>query len=320
MLILQLRALITDCFREALDRKLFWVMAGISILIAAAMACLSFDAKGINLLFGLTHIDWYFLATSNPDWHANIGGLLTKLIADTYIGWIGIIIALVATAGIFPTLMERGAVDVILAKPISRPMIFLGKYLGGMVFVTLQVSFFVVLTLLVIGWRWDYWTWNYLWCIPLTVALFSYIFAFSALFAVITRSAMAALLLAMLAWVGMFGVQMTHEMTLMLPAMGGEINPTWLRVTKVAKFIIPNTRDIPHIAGTLVGTSTEYEDSFTPQEVPDQPSVMQMDPQKMMEAAKKIGTVKIATSIGSSLIFESMIVLIAMWKFTRKDF
>jgi len=166
MLILQLRALIVDCFREALDRKLFWVMAGISVLIAAAMACVGMDETGIHFLFGKWNFETDVFAPGNPRGPALIGTILTYYIGDFYIGWIGIIIALVATAGIFPTLMERGAIDVVLAKPISRPMIFLGKYLGSMVFVALQATIFILLTFLVVGLRWHCWLWAYLGCTP----------------------------------------------------------------------------------------------------------------------------------------------------------
>ena len=40
---MQLWALIVDGFRESRDRKIFWVMIGISVLIAAVMACVGYD-------------------------------------------------------------------------------------------------------------------------------------------------------------------------------------------------------------------------------------------------------------------------------------
>ena len=129
---MQLRALVLDCFRDALDRKLFWVMAGISALIALVMACVSFDEKGVHLLFGLMTKETDDFAPGNPYGRGLIALILTKYIGDFYIGFIGIVVALVGTCGIIPAMTERGAVDVLLAKPISRPKLFLGKYLGAM--------------------------------------------------------------------------------------------------------------------------------------------------------------------------------------------
>ncbi|MFQ5411786.1 MAG: ABC transporter permease [Phycisphaerae bacterium] len=345
--IMQFWALIVDCFREALDRKLFWVMVGISALIAATMACISFDETGVSVLFGKWHMTSDLLNTRNPKAPAYVGSILTRYIGDLYIGWIGIIFALIATAGIFPALMERGAVDVVLSKPMSRTLIFLGKYLGGMVFVALQAAIFVGLTFLVVGSRWGLWIWPYLWCIPLVVILFSYIYAFCALFGVITRNAMAALLLSILAWVGIYIPQVTYETLLTLPAMGVEIGDNWINLSKAAKLIVPKTRDITHIAGRLIGASTatevftgDIDDTPPPSprrslekpigggaETPqhrhassDQPVMIQQDIRKSIEAERKIADVNLLESIGSSLLFEAVILLIAIRKFNQRDF
>ena len=50
MLVMQFKALITDCFREALDRKLFWLMIIISVAIAVWVgerrrACMAFPCR-----------------------------------------------------------------------------------------------------------------------------------------------------------------------------------------------------------------------------------------------------------------------------------
>ena len=49
---MQFWALIVDSFRESRDRKIFWVMLGLSLLIAAAMSCISFEQGRVNFLFG----------------------------------------------------------------------------------------------------------------------------------------------------------------------------------------------------------------------------------------------------------------------------
>ncbi len=347
MLVMQFKALIADCFREALDRKLFWLMIIISAFIAIAMACIGLDESGISIMFGKWTFDSEAFAPGNPEGRALVGSILTKYIASLYIAWIGIIIALVATAGIFPSFLERGAVDVVLAKPMSRPLLFLGKYLGAMVFVTLQAAVFVVLTFLVVGLRWGYWIWPYLWCIPLIVVLFSYIYAFSALFGVLTRNSMAALLLSMLAWIGIYVPQAVHETLVSLPAMGAEVDQKWIRGAATVKWLVPKTRDIPHIAGNLIGASTASEvfivsvdppeseddgdaadaDNDSPQQGPDHAAAspsragpIETDMQKSIEIEKEIANVSIIKSIGSSLLFEAVIISIAIWRFCRRDF
>ncbi|MHC4090893.1 MAG: ABC transporter permease [Planctomycetota bacterium] len=319
---MQFWALIVDCFREALDRKIFWVMIVISVVIAAAMACIGFDDKGISILFGLWRFDAPDYAGGNLVGRAVIGSILTKYIADMYIGWIGIIMAIIATAGIFPSLMERGAIDVVLAKPMSRIKVFGGKYLGSMVFVALQAAVFVILTLLVVGLRWHYWFPGYLWCIPLIVVLFSYLYAFCALFAVMTRSTTTAMLLTMVAWFVVWIPQTVYGVLVSLPAStGGEvkIDQKWIRASSAARWIVPKTQDIPLIAGSLIGAATATEVIMDADD-PDLPENQRQRLQGSIDLEKELSNVSIAKSIGTSLLFEAVIVFLAMWRFTRQDF
>ena len=71
-----------------------------------------------------------------------------------YIGWIGTILGLISTAGIFPTLIERGHIDWFVARPLSRWKLFFGKFVGSLFFMTVQATFFVLLTFLIVGFRW----------------------------------------------------------------------------------------------------------------------------------------------------------------------
>ncbi len=322
---MQLRALILDCLRDALDRRLFWVMAGISALMALMMACISFDETGVHVLFGLRDIETEIFAPGDSRGRGVIGMILTRYIGEYYIGWVGIIIALVGTCGIFPAMMERGAIDVLLAKPISRPMLFAGKYIGAMVFVFIQAAIFVVLTFLVAGWRWNYWSLQYLWCIPLIVLLFSYVYCFTALFGIMTRSAMSALLLSVVAWIGIAAPQIAYETLVGLPAVGQEVDPRWIRAAEIVKTVVPKTRDITWIAAKLIEADLTAD---VPAAVPDsddstgasQPSIFAPDVDRMVEAQLQIGDVPIVRSIVTSLMFECAVVGVAMWKFWRRDF
>ncbi len=330
MRFMQIRALVLDCFRDALDRKIFWVMLGISLMICGAMACISFDATGIRILFGLWHMDNLALSTSNPQLNAIIGIILSHYIGNHYVGWIGIILGLVTTAGIFPSLMERGAIEAVLAKPISRPTVFFGKYLGAMAFMTLQVTIFVTLSFFVVAFRWNYWQPAYFWCIPLTVLLFSYVYCFSAYFGIKTRSAMSALLLSVLAWIAIAIPQYTYKTLLSLPAMGIDLNPAWIKACDIGKSIFPRTTDIPYIAGRLLGVATsspDFEVTATSTSVTTttitqtgQPTIFSPDLKRLEEVERKLANVNFAKSIGVSLLFEAVIVSMALWKFCRNDY
>jgi len=314
---MQVWALIVDSFRDVIDRKLFWIMVILSVSIAGAMACITFDTNGINILFGTWHIGSHSWSTSSPQVRANVGALLVKIIADLYIGWVGMVLALLSTSGMFPAFMAPGAVDVVVSKPISRYVLFLGKYAGAMVFVFLQAVLFVSLTFIVIGLRWHYWLWGYLWLIPLMVVLFSYLFSFCALFGVLTRSALASLLLTLLAWIGMWMPQSMYGLAVTFEE---QIDPhqQWQHVLRTINWAVPKTQDIPHIAGNLVNAALLADIMG-----PDPTQMSPDDARSLLDARaveQRASDVDVFSSIGSSLASESVIVVLAMVLFKRRDF
>ena len=115
---MQLWALIVDSFRESRDRKTFWLMLFISLAIAGSMACVSFEPNKIVVLFGMWELETDALTISGVLRHDIIAGILVEYITDTVLGSIGIILAIVATAGFIPGFIEKGAIGVLVAKPI----------------------------------------------------------------------------------------------------------------------------------------------------------------------------------------------------------
>jgi ABC-type transport system involved in multi-copper enzyme maturation permease subunit len=328
---MQVWALIVDCFRDALDRKLFWVMLAISAVIAGAMACIGFSDDGVSVLFGAWSYETSDYAQGNELGRATIGSILVYWIGDLYIGWIAIILALIGTADIFPSLVERGAIDVVLGKPMSRFKVFLGKYAGGMVFVALQATVFVLLTFLVVGLRWNQWFPGYLWSIPLIVVLFSYVYAFCALFGIVTRSVMTSLLLAIVAWMVIWIPQKAYAELLSVQAVyaaqadqseqaaAAGIDEKWVRGVGAVRWVLPKTQDIPLIAGNQIdaGTFSEVLGALMGTEAQAELGAAL---EAEAKAEDKLADISIVKSIGSSLLFEAVIVLLALWRFSRQDF
>ncbi|HEY3242684.1 MAG TPA: ABC transporter permease subunit [Phycisphaerae bacterium] len=314
---MQTWALIADCFREAFDRKIFWVMVAITLIVTSAMACIGFDERGISFLFGVWRLEY-----SNPAFHGGLAaiGIPLKFVAaiainilDTFVGWIGAVLALVATAGIFPRFMERGAIDVPLAKPLPRWKLFLGKYLGSMVFILMQATLFVALTFVVIGLRWRAWLPGYLLSIPLMVILFSYLYGVCALVGVMTRSTATAILVSLAAWL-VFATPATvlQTMSIVQPRGNGRI----VQVARLARWVLPKTGEVAYIAGRWAGAGIELDVPVPP------PAGFADDNQaaamrELSEQQLKISALK---SIGSSLAFELVIVLLAMRRFSKTDF
>lgn len=208
----QTTALFLDAYRELNAKKMFWITLVISTLIVGAFAIVGINAKGITVL-------WFEFPTM----------LNTQLVPkDTFykllfsgfgvgywLNWLGIILALVSTAGIIPDFVAGGSVDLYLSKPISRLRLFLTKYLTGLVFVAMQVSFFTVACFILVGVRAGAWELKMFLAIPVCLLVFSYLFSICALLGLVTRSTVAALLLTILFWLLIFGVDTSAHFLLM---------------------------------------------------------------------------------------------------------
>lgn len=116
---------------------------------------------------------------------------LEVLLATTMTGIVGMVLAIIWTAGFLPTFLEPGAASVLLVKPIPRWQLLVGKYLGVVLFVGVQVLLFVFLTWLALGWRTGVWDPAYLLTIPVMTLQFALFYSFSVMLAVVTRNTVA---------------------------------------------------------------------------------------------------------------------------------
>ncbi len=308
---MQFWALIVDSFRESLDRKIFWVLVVISVLVAATMFCVGFEPTHVNLMFGMWELDTDLYNPNVEHGRANIASIAV-VIADLVVGWIGLMLMIIATANFFTAFIEHGAIDVVVSKPMSRAKLFLGRYVASMMFVFLQASFFGVLTFLVMGIRWGTWLPGYLVIIPLLVILFSYLYCISVWAAVTTRSAIAAIFLSIGAWVMFFGVQ-TLDDTL-------ELYPRWKEqrmvyyTVRTMRWVFPKTQDIAYLTERWTGAGSGAD--LMPESAQEDPDLIQRA--RDLEARRR--GVSALHTIGSSLAFEAVIVILAMWTFARKDY
>lgn len=208
-------ALVYDAYRELNSKRMFWICLGISGLVVLAFLAIGVTGDGNLSLLGFrttlplpfTSAELYKIAFSS----LGVGLWLT---------FIGAILAIVSTAGIFPDLITSGSVDLYLSKPISRLRLFLTKYATGLLFVTLQVGVFCTACFFVIGVRGGVWEPRLFLAIPLVVCFFSYLYCFCVLIGMMTRSTIAAVLLTMLFWFMLWGLDQTEVILLFVRTSG----------------------------------------------------------------------------------------------------
>lgn len=314
---MQFWALVADSFRESLDRKIFWVLLLITGVVILAMGSIAFDGDRVTFLFGLWDAASGDFDPVSAIGRARLLSAVVFFLLMTVLGWVGIILMVIASAGFFPTLMQPGTIDILVSKPISRPRLFLYKYLGSMVFVIMQATVFVVLTFLVMGLRWGLWAPGYLLCIPLIVLLFSYVYCVTVLVAVKTRSSVAAILLSLGAWFLFACPPAALDLFESFPEL--RENKRLHRTLEIIAWVPPKTADIPYIAARWckAGASVDIfpDDVMGPAGTPQREQI-----NRAREIEVKAMSESPWLSIGSSLVFETVIVLWAMLIFCRRDY
>jgi len=199
-------SLLLDAYRHLNARKLFWVTLAISLLVVIAYGGVGFEADGVNLFYGLWSIESRLLNEGSELSVLLYRAIFSSFMVTIWLAWAATILALISTASIFPDFLSGGAIDLVLSKPIGRFKLFFFKYVTSLLFVLLQVAIFCFGVFLCMGLRIGDWDPKVFLAIPIVTLFFSYLYAVCVTVGVLTRSTLAALLLTMLFWVGLFSI------------------------------------------------------------------------------------------------------------------
>lgn len=196
-------ALFVDGYRELNSKKLFWITLILSGVVVLACGMLGINDKGITFLHWQFETPVFTTELMSPAEFYKM--IFASMAIPFWLTWVAAILALVSTGSIFPDFIASGSIELTLSKPIGRVRLFLTKYATGLLFAGLQVLVFTVAAFLVIGIRGGAWEWPLFIAVPIVVIFFSYLFSICVLLGIITRSAIASILLTLLIW---FGISM----------------------------------------------------------------------------------------------------------------
>ena len=161
-------------FREAMARKVFLFFAVISIIALL----------GLTLVFTVVGIDT-FVEIANQ---SGSKGVLREVVASIQFMIINpltglcLLLAIFSSASFVPNMMEKGTIDLLLSKPISRDQLLLGKFFGGILVVLVNILFLVIGTWLIVSIKFSYWNFSFLY-VSITIT-----FAFAVLYSIIVLS------------------------------------------------------------------------------------------------------------------------------------
>lgn len=183
-------ALIRDTFREAFARKIFWGLFGLSTLMILFFL---FILK-IDVVEGAMATITLFGRPAGPRAGVDVDRLVRNVyggIATFLYTW-GMALSVFASAGLIPSVLEPGRIELLLSKPVSRLHILLGRFTGNVAVVGCNVAYLVLGVWIIFGVKTGIWGVQFLWAIATTVFIFAVLLTVVVLVGVVFESAALA--------------------------------------------------------------------------------------------------------------------------------
>ena len=228
---------------------------------------------------------------------------IQNTLAGFIAGWIGLLIAIVATAAFVPNMVQKGTVDLLVARPIPRWRIYLYKYLGGLTYVIIAAGYLIVGSWLVIALRSGIWSTGYLMSWPLLVFFFAALYSVSSLIGLLTRSTVAAILISAVVWFVVSSVGSVHQV-IHLPI--ADIDPThWMvKLVDFVHAILPRLKEVDHAILLMQlkanGITPEHLEHLMP--------------------GSPYPEVAWASLFGVTGVWMAGLLALGCWRFTKRDF
>jgi ABC-type transport system involved in multi-copper enzyme maturation permease subunit len=107
-----------------------------------------------------------------------------------------ILFGVFATAGLIPSMLEKGTVELYLSKPLSRTSLLLSRSLGACGGIGLNLIYFAVAIWIIFGLKVGVWHWGFLLASLLAIVTFFFYYSVVAFTALLSRSTGFSIMLA----------------------------------------------------------------------------------------------------------------------------
>ena len=174
--------------REAFARKVFIFFAAISVVFLI----------GLAVVFSLINTD-SILSSMNPSGDKIVleqAIIQIQLMITAPLSNLCLLLAIFSSASFIPIMLEKGNIDLLLSKPISRTQLLLGKYLGGTLVVFINISFLILGAWIIISLKFSYWNLNFPIVILVITFTFSILYSVVVLFGILFRSSVPGMMIA----------------------------------------------------------------------------------------------------------------------------
>ena len=263
------------------------------------------ELKGVSGARGWPHTIKIFFDSVRISKEVVLGHAI-RIIEDNIVNGIGaavtLMLSVVITSFFIPNLLRKGSVDLLISKPIGRAQLLVYKYIGGLTFIFLVSTFTIGGVWLALAARSGLWNPAFLLTIPILTFTFAILYAVSTLVAVLTRSAIASILISL---AFMFFLWLIGQAK------------SFFDLNKVA-----NLFEAPEWVYTLVDTINNI--------LPRYKDLDKLTTKLILDSTQTRGEARLAGiiiefpswpgAIGVSLAFIAVMLALSCWRFTKRDF
>lgn len=177
--------------REALSRKIIITFFAISTFVILVFAG----------LFAFVSIEDLIQVSNKNDPMMNVSAELVKglklfIVAPLFGG--GLFLSIFSASSFIPNMLEKGNVDLLLSKPIARWQLIIGKFVGGVLIVFLNIAYLILSIWLLIGIKFAIWDLTFLYSILTISFAFAVLYSLIILIGILTQSSVLAMMLSYL--------------------------------------------------------------------------------------------------------------------------
>lgn len=181
-------------FREALSRKIFLFFFGVSsfVLFLFSILFLSINPESFS---GMNTAN-----VAADSIYSSIARGLKLFITIPLFGG-GLFISIFSVSNFIPQMIEKGNIDLLLSKPVSRSQIILGKFFGGTTMVFINIAYLIIGLWILIGLKFNDWDSSFLLTIFTITFAFALLYSLIILIGIVTKSSVISMVVSYLIFV-----------------------------------------------------------------------------------------------------------------------
>lgn len=218
--------------REAMARKVFIFFAIVTLFVLV----------GTLLVIGLIDIETLSNLGIKNDQQLIINEVVSKLelLIVNPLANLGLLLAIFSSSSFVPAMLEKGNVDLFLSKPISRIQLLVGKYLGVILFVFINIFIFVLGIWLIISFKFNYWDFSFLLISLVIIFVFAVLYSLIVVFGVLTRTSILGMMIAYLIFLIISPLLQLYKLKLHTVITNGTIKT----VLNGLYYVVPQTAEL----------------------------------------------------------------------------